>query len=169
VTISSTAGFTGFEYGTAYAASKFGVDGWMESLAPELEPFGIHTTIVNPGFFRTELLTKESTSYATPFIEEYVERNAAQRAFWESMNGTQGGDPAKLAQSLLRITELEQPPRRFIAGADAIAQAEQQVALFQAEIEAFRDLSSSLAIDEVETPRPRADHPLPTTQGATPS
>jgi NAD(P)-dependent dehydrogenase (short-subunit alcohol dehydrogenase family) len=141
----------------------------MESLAPELEPFGIHTTIVNPGFFRTELLTKESTSYATPFIEEYVERNAAQRAFWESMNGTQGGDPAKLAQSLLTLTELEQPPRRFIAGADAIAQAEQQVARFQAEIEAFRDLSSSLAIDEVETPRPRADHPLPTTQGATPS
>jgi NAD(P)-dependent dehydrogenase (short-subunit alcohol dehydrogenase family) len=169
VTISSTAGFTGFEYGTAYAASKFGVDGWMESLAPELEPFGIHTTIVNPGFFRTELLTKESTSYATPFIEEYAERNAAQRAFWESMNGTQGGDPAKLAQSLLTLTELEQPPRRFIAGADAIAQAEQQVARFQAEIEAFRDLSSSLAIDEVETPRPRADHPLPTTQGATPS
>jgi len=64
VTISSSAGFAGFEYGTAYAASKFGVDGWMESLAPEVEPFGIHTTIVNPGFFRTELLTKESTNYA---------------------------------------------------------------------------------------------------------
>ena len=61
VTISSSAGLAGFEYGTAYAASKFGVDGWMESLAPEVEPFGIHTTIVNPGFFRTELLTKEST------------------------------------------------------------------------------------------------------------
>ena len=64
VTISSSAGFAGFEYGTAYAASKFGVDGWMESLAPEIEPFGIHTTVVNPGFFRTELLTKESTNYA---------------------------------------------------------------------------------------------------------
>ena len=58
VTISSSAGFAGFEYGTAYAASKFGVDGWMESLAPEIEPFGIHTTVVNPGFFRTELLTE---------------------------------------------------------------------------------------------------------------
>jgi NAD(P)-dependent dehydrogenase (short-subunit alcohol dehydrogenase family) len=64
VTISSSAGFAGFAYGTAYAASKFGVDGWMESLAPEIEPFGIHTTVVNPGFFRTELLTKESTNYA---------------------------------------------------------------------------------------------------------
>src|SRR5881296_2750028 len=98
VTISSSAGLAGFEYGTAYAASKFGVDGWMESLAPEVEPFGIHTTIVNPGFFRTELLTKESTKYAEPSIADYAERNAAQREFWESQNGQQPGDPAKLAQ-----------------------------------------------------------------------
>jgi NAD(P)-dependent dehydrogenase (short-subunit alcohol dehydrogenase family) len=151
VTISSSAGFAGFEYGTAYAASKFGVDGWMESLAPEVEPFGIHTTVVNPGFFRTELLTQDSTHYATPSIEDYAERNAAQREFWESMNGKQTGDPAKLAQALLTIADEPQPPRRFIAGADAIAQAEQQVARFQAEIDAFRDLSSSLALDEAET------------------
>src|SRR5215208_15399 len=83
VTISSSAGLAGFEYGTPYAASKFGVDGWMESLAPEIEPFGIHTTVVNPGFFRTELLTKESTHYAPASIEDYAERNAAQREFWE--------------------------------------------------------------------------------------
>jgi NAD(P)-dependent dehydrogenase (short-subunit alcohol dehydrogenase family) len=152
VTISSSAGFAGFEYGTAYAASKFGVDGWMESLAPEVEPFGIHTTIVNPGFFRTELLTEESTNYATPSIEDYAESNAAQREFWESQNGQQSGDPAKLAQALLTIANEEQPPRRFIAGADAIAQAEQQVAQFQAEIDAFRDLSSSLALDEAGRP-----------------
>ena len=57
ITISSSAGLAGFEFGTAYAASKFGVEGWMESLRPEVAPFGIHTTIVNPGFFRTELLT----------------------------------------------------------------------------------------------------------------
>jgi NAD(P)-dependent dehydrogenase (short-subunit alcohol dehydrogenase family) len=72
ITISSSAVLAGFEYGTAYAASKFGVEGWMESLAPEVEPFGIHT-IVNPGFFRTELLTKESTNYATPSIADYAE------------------------------------------------------------------------------------------------
>jgi NAD(P)-dependent dehydrogenase (short-subunit alcohol dehydrogenase family) len=148
VTISSSAGFAGFEFGTAYAASKFGVDGWMESLAAEVEPFGIYATIVNPGFFRTELLTKESTNYATPSIEDYAERNAAQREFWEGQNGQQSGDPAKLAQALLTIADEEQPPRRFIAGADAIAQAEQQVAQFREEINAFRDLSSSLALDE---------------------
>src|SRR5215213_6037838 len=116
VTISSSAGFAGFEYGTAYAASKFGVDGWMESLAPEVEPFGIHTTVVNPGFFRTELLTNESTNYAPASIEDYAERNAAQREFWASMNGKQDGDPAKLAHALLTIAALEQPPFRFIAG-----------------------------------------------------
>ena len=150
VTISSSAGFAGFEYGTAYAASKFGVDGWMESLAPEVEPFGIHTTVVNPGFFRTELLTKESTNYAPASIEDYAERNAAQREFWESMNGQQGGDPAKLAQALLTITDQEQPPFRFIAGADAIAQAEEKLAERQQQIDAYRELSSSLALDEAD-------------------
>ena len=148
VTISSSAGLAGFEYGTAYAASKFGVDGWMESLAPEVEPFGIQTTIVNPGFFRTELLTKESTNYATPSIEDYAERNTAQREFWESQNGQQAGDPAKLAQALLTIADAGLPPRRFIAGADAIGTAEQHIAALRRQIEAFRELSSSLAIDE---------------------
>jgi NAD(P)-dependent dehydrogenase (short-subunit alcohol dehydrogenase family) len=149
VTISSSAGLAGFEYGTAYAASKFGVDGWMESLSPEVEPFGIHTTIVNPGFFRTELLTEESTNYATPSIDDYAERNAVQRAFWESQNGRQQGDPAKLAEALLTIVDEEQPPRRFIAGADAIDTAEQQIVTLQQQIDAYHELSSSLAIDEV--------------------
>jgi NAD(P)-dependent dehydrogenase (short-subunit alcohol dehydrogenase family) len=150
VTISSSAGFAGFEYGTAYAASKFGVDGWMESLAPEIEPFGIHTTIVNPGFFRTELLTKESTNYAPASIEGYAERNRAQREFWEGMNGKQPGDPVKLAQALLTIAELEQPPFRFIAGADALAQAEDKLAERHEQIDAFRELSTSLALDELQ-------------------
>ena len=148
VTISSSAGFAGFAYGTAYAASKFGVDGWMESLAPEIEPFGIHTTVVNPGFFRTELLTRESTKYAEPTIEDYAEGNAAQREFWESQNGQQSGDPAKLAQALLTITDAEQPPFRFIAGADALGQAEEKLAERQQQIDAHRALSSSLAFEE---------------------
>jgi NAD(P)-dependent dehydrogenase (short-subunit alcohol dehydrogenase family) len=151
VSISSAAGFTGVEFGSAYAISKFGLEGWMESLAPEVEPFGIQTTIVNPGFFRTELLTKESTNYAVPSIDDYSERSAAQRDFWESQNGQQQGDPAKLAQALLTIADEEQPPLRFIAGADAIGTAEQQIATLQQQIDAYRELSSSLAIDEPET------------------
>jgi len=151
VTISSLAGLAGSAYTSAYAASKFAVDGWMESLAPEVEPFGIHTTVVNPGFFRTELLTKESTNYAPAPIEDYAERSAAQREFFEGMNGKQGGDPAKLAQALLTIAEQEQPPFRFIAGADAIGVAEEKLTERQQQIDAYRDLSSSLAFDEAET------------------
>jgi NAD(P)-dependent dehydrogenase (short-subunit alcohol dehydrogenase family) len=148
VTISSLAGLVGGAYTSAYAASKFGVDGWMESLAAEIAPFGIHTTVVNPGFFRTELLTEESTNYAPLTIDDYAERNAAQREFWASMNGKQGGDPAKLAQALLTIVDQEQPPFRFIAGADAIAVAEQKLAERQHQIDAYRGLSTSLALAE---------------------
>src|SRR5438128_1269678 len=147
ISISSTAGLVGFEFGTAYAASKFGLEGWMESLAPEVAPFGITTTIVNPGFFRTELLTEQSTNYAEPSIEDYDERRAKQLAFWKAQNGQQSGDPAKLARALVIIASQEPPPRRFIAGSDAIAMAEQKVADLKAQIDAERDLSTSLALD----------------------
>lgn len=148
LTISSSAGLAGFEFGTAYAASKFGVEGWMESLHPEVAPFGITTTIVNPGFFRTELLTPESTAYAAPSIADYAERTAAQQEWWRAQNGRQGGDPAKLARALVTIASEAQPPRRFIAGADAIATAEQKIADLEAQIAACRELSTSLAFDE---------------------
>src|SRR5450432_977214 len=98
ITISSSAGLVGFEFGSAYAASKFGVEGWMQSLQAEVEPFGINTIIVNPGFFRTELLTDESTNYGEQHIEDYNERRAQQMEFWKGYNGKQSGDPAKLAQ-----------------------------------------------------------------------
>src|SRR5260370_5393189 len=149
ITISSTAGLIGFEFGTAYAASKFGLEGWMQSLQTEVEPFGIDTIIINPGFFRTELLTEESTNYAERPMEDYNERRAQQMQFWKGQNGQQSGDPAKLAQALITISSLEKPPRRFIAGADAIGTAEQVVAALQQQIDAFRDLSTSLAFDEV--------------------
>ena len=71
----------------------------MESLAPEVAPFGIATTVVNPGFFRTELLTEQSTNYAEPSISDYDERRIKQLEFWKSQNGKQGGDPAKLSRS----------------------------------------------------------------------
>jgi NAD(P)-dependent dehydrogenase (short-subunit alcohol dehydrogenase family) len=144
ITISSTAGLTGFEFGTAYAASKFGVEGWMASLGPEILPFGIHTTIVNPGFFRTELLTPESTDFAQAAIDDYAERRAAQVDFWTSQNGQQAGDPAKLAQVLVTIASEEPPRRRFIAGAEAMATAEQVVAELQADIGLNRERFVSL-------------------------
>src|SRR3712207_1372264 len=148
MSISSGAGLMGFEFNSAYAAAKFGLEGWMESLHPEVAPFGIHTTIVNPGFFRTELLTQESATYATPSIEDYADRHAARVQWYEAMHGRQSGDPAKLARALITIASQEQPPRRFIAGADAIAVAEQKVQDLQEQMNAFRDLSTSLARED---------------------
>jgi len=150
VTMSSTAGLVGQEFCTAYAASKFALEGWSESLQPEVAPFGIRTMLVEPGFFRTELLTQESTSYAEPTIEDYAERTQQTVTAWKGMNGLQGGDPAKLARALITIASQEQPPRRFIAGADAIATAEQKVKDLQEQIDAFRDLSTNLAYDDAE-------------------
>jgi NAD(P)-dependent dehydrogenase (short-subunit alcohol dehydrogenase family) len=148
ISISSSAGLAaGFDFVSAYAASKFGLEGWMESLHAEVAPFGITTTIVNPGFFRTELLTEQSTIYAEPSIKDYDERRGPVHEYWKAQNGKQSGDPAKLARALLTIAGQEPPPRRFIAGSDAIATAEQKVADLQADIGGYRDLSTSLAFD----------------------
>ena len=149
MSISSGAGLSGFEFNSAYAAAKFGLEGWMESLQPEVEPFGITTTIVNPGFFRTDLLTPESAIYSTSPIADYADRHAERVQWYESMNGQQAGDPAKLARALITIASQEQPPRRFIAGADAIGIAEQKAKDLQEQANAFRDLSTSLAREDV--------------------
>jgi NAD(P)-dependent dehydrogenase (short-subunit alcohol dehydrogenase family) len=148
ITISSTAGLaSGFEFTSAYAASKFALEGWMEALRTEVAPFGIHITVVNPGFFRTELLSEQSTKYAEPSIPDYAERGAALQAMWKETHGQQAGDPAKLAQALLTIAAQEPPPRRFLAGADAIATVEQKIVDLRADIESNRQLSSSLAFE----------------------
>jgi NAD(P)-dependent dehydrogenase (short-subunit alcohol dehydrogenase family) len=148
ISISSSAGLAGFEFCAAYAASKFGLEGWMESLQAEVEPFGIETMTVNPGFFRTELLTEESTNYAAPLVEDYDERRTQQLEFWKGYNGKQSGDPAKLARALVTLAGEAVLPRRFIAGADAIETAEQRIAVLRQQIDAHRALSTSLAFEE---------------------
>jgi len=147
ITISSRAGLVGFEFGTAYAASKFGVEGWMESLRPEVAPFGIHTTIVNPGFFRTELLTPQSTKYAETAIDDYADRRTALMSAWNAQNGKQSGDPAKLAQALLTVASEEPPRRRFIAGADSIDSIEQKAVELQADVDLNRERFISLDVE----------------------
>jgi NAD(P)-dependent dehydrogenase (short-subunit alcohol dehydrogenase family) len=149
VTISSTAGIRGGEFLTAYAAAKFGVEGWMESLTPEVAPFGIRTMLVEPGFFRTELLTPESTNYAVPTIEDYAEKTKQTVIAWSSMSGKQGGDPAKLAKALVQLASQDEPPLRWAAGADAVEDVEQKARRLLAQADAYRDLSTSLALDEL--------------------
>jgi NAD(P)-dependent dehydrogenase (short-subunit alcohol dehydrogenase family) len=148
VAISSTAGIVGQEFCTAYAAAKFGVEGWIESLAPEVAPFGIRTMLVEPGFFRTQLLSPESTNYAQPSIDDYAERTTQTVAAWNAMNGQQGGDPAKLATALVQLASQDEPPRRWVAGADAVATVEQKAKDLLAQADTYRELSSNLAHDD---------------------
>src|SRR3954467_4340342 len=145
ISISSTGGLTSFEFCSAYSAAKFGLEGFMQALQTEVSPFGINTTIVNPGFFRTELLTEQSTKYADNPIADYTEKREQLMQFWKGANGRQTGDPAKLAQALITISNEAQPPLRFLAGADAVATAEQVAATLQQQANAYRELSSSLA------------------------
>jgi NAD(P)-dependent dehydrogenase (short-subunit alcohol dehydrogenase family) len=146
MTISSTAGIASpVEFTTAYAASKFGVEGWMEALKPEVAPFGIKTMLVEPGFFRTELLTPQSTHFAEPSIEDYAERTNQTIEAWRGMDGKQGGDPGKLADALVALAALAEPPARFAGGSDAVATFEQKANDLLTQADAHRELSTSLA------------------------
>ncbi len=149
VTISSTAGIASpVEFTSAYATSKFGVEGFMEALAPEVAPFGIKTMLIEPGFFRTELLSPQSTQYAEPSIADYADRTTATVEAWRGMDGKQAGDPAKLARALVELADLEEPPTRFAGGADAMATFEQKAHDLLAQADAHRELSTSLAHDD---------------------
>jgi NAD(P)-dependent dehydrogenase (short-subunit alcohol dehydrogenase family) len=147
ITISSTAGISGQMFCTAYAAAKFGIEGWMESLTPEIAPFGLRTMLVEPGFFRTELLTNDSTTYAEPHIDDYAETTRQTITAWQGMHGQQTGDPAKLAAALVNLAALNEPPVRFAAGADAVATFEQKAKDLLDQAGAHRELSSSLALE----------------------
>ncbi len=119
----------------------------MQALQVEVAPFGIHTTIVNPGFFRTELLTEQSTKYANNPIEDYNERREQQMIFWKGANGQQSGDPARLAKALVTIAAEEKLPLRFLAGAGAVATAEQVSSTLHEQANAYRELSSSMTFE----------------------
>ena len=122
----------------------------MESLAPEVAPFGIRTMLVEPGFFRTELLTPDSTRYAESSIADYAQRTAQTVTAWQWMDGHQGGDPAKLAAALVQLTGLDEP--RSVRGrrrrGDAV---EQKAHTLMAQTEAHRALSGSLDLDGADT------------------
>jgi NAD(P)-dependent dehydrogenase (short-subunit alcohol dehydrogenase family) len=148
VTISSTGGVVGQAFVSAYSAAKFALEGWMESLAPEIASFGIRTMLVEPGFFRTELLTDESTKWPEASITDYAETTRETVAAWKKMNGLQGGDPAKLAEALVQLASEAEPPVRWPAGGDAVEALEKKANELLAQASAHRALSSSLGHDD---------------------
>jgi NAD(P)-dependent dehydrogenase (short-subunit alcohol dehydrogenase family) len=150
ITISSTAGLVGIGFCGAYAASKFAVEGWMESLHYDVEPYNIHTTVVEPGFFRTELLTEGSTNWPELSIDDYAPRTAPTIEGWKGMNGQQPGDPAKLARALLTIADQDKPLQRFVAGGDAIEAAEAKARKLLAQAEASGELGGNLNYEDTQ-------------------
>jgi NAD(P)-dependent dehydrogenase (short-subunit alcohol dehydrogenase family) len=150
ITISSTAGLIDIEFCAAYAASKFAVEGWMESLRHDVAPYNIHTTVVEAGFFRTELLVEgSSTIWPELSIDDDAPRTAPTIEGWKGMNGQQPGDPAKLARALLAIADQETPLPRFVAGADAIEAAEAKARELLAQADASREQGGNLTYADV--------------------
>jgi NAD(P)-dependent dehydrogenase (short-subunit alcohol dehydrogenase family) len=146
ITITSVAGIVGVDFCSAYATSKFALEGWMETLHTDVEPYGIRTTIVEPGFFRTELLVEGASAiWPELSIPDYAERTRQTIQGWKAMNGTQPGDPAKFAAALLTIAAEGSPPARWAAGADAVSALEEKAQTLLDQAAAHRDLSSSLA------------------------
>jgi len=139
--VSSLAGMRGVAFGSLYCASKFALEGFSESLAQEVAPFGIQVTIVEPGPFRTEFLSAESIRYGAHAIADYDEQRTALRASFEQRNGRQPGDPQKLAEAVVRLASEAQPPMRFVAGTIAFDSIKVKLDVMQAELERWRPLS----------------------------
>lgn len=118
--ISSVAGAIGLKHCSAYSASKFALEGLSQAVAVEVEAFGIHVTVVEPGFFRTDLLDAHNARYPSRVIDDYAAEGTAD-AMWSVYHGQQPGDPARLGDALVQLTAMQTPPRLFVAGSDALA------------------------------------------------
>jgi NAD(P)-dependent dehydrogenase (short-subunit alcohol dehydrogenase family) len=139
--LASVGGFMGFDGASIYCAAKFAVEGFSESLALEVAPFGIKVTIVEPGFFRTDFLDKKSVRYGSGKIADYAEFSSSSRSAYESYNHQQPGDPAKLGHAVVELAAMPQPPLHFVAGTDAVGFAKTTFERRRAEVDAYARLS----------------------------
>ena len=142
INVSSLAGIVGFKHCGAYSAAKFAVEGLSASVAHEVEPFGIRIVAVEPGFFRTDLLDTNNAKYAPSTIEDYAAEGKAE-AMWSGYHGTQHGDPAKLGDVLVKLAGMDNPPKQFVAGSDALAVVKPALEARLEELRAYEDLSKS--------------------------
>lgn len=142
--ISSIGGFTGgFPGFGIYCATKFAVHGFTESLAAEVKPFGIHATLVMPGYFRTNFLSDSSLNTPKNELSEYKNVREVQAVHQHSINTNQPGDPDKAADVLIAIAQQAQPPVHLFLGEDAYELAAQKIALVQQEMEAQKAIATA--------------------------
>ena len=142
--ISSIGGFMGgFPGFGAYCATKFAVNGLSESLAEEVRSFGVHVSVVEPGYFRTNFLTDSSIGLPKIQIDDYKEVRDSQNAHQNEINGKQPGDPEKAADAMMRIVSEANPPMNLFLGSDAFGIANGKIAAVQKELAEWKDLTVS--------------------------
>jgi NAD(P)-dependent dehydrogenase (short-subunit alcohol dehydrogenase family) len=144
INVSSVAGVVGLKHCAAYAATKFAVEGLSLSVATEVEQFGIKVTVVEPGFFRTDLLAESNVRWVSKVIEDYAPEGTA-KDMWSPYNGTQPGDPAKLGEALVKVAAMASPPKVFVAGGDAVDTIRPAIEERLREVRAHEALSRSMA------------------------
>lgn len=146
INTSSIAGVKAVANATFYSASKFAVEGMTLALADEVTPLGIHVTAIEPGFFRTEFLSNSSAHYGEKKIVDYADFGDA-RELLASADGQQQGDPAKLAQVVCQMVEMENPPQQLLIGNDAISYVMPSLEARIKEIREFAALSNTTDFD----------------------
>ncbi|MDM4771067.1 oxidoreductase [Solimonas sp. SE-A11] len=144
INVSSVGGIIGAVSASLYCASKFAVEGFSLSLADEVKALGIHVSIVGPGYIRTDFLDPRSVRYADSTIPDYAELSTQLRSFYEQRSHQQPGDPVHLAQAMLKLAAMENPPLRFSAGSDSLEMVEARLAQVHAEMDTHRELSRSV-------------------------
>jgi NAD(P)-dependent dehydrogenase (short-subunit alcohol dehydrogenase family) len=143
INVSSVAGVVGLKHCSAYGASKFAVEGLSLSVIEEVGKFGIKVTVVEPGFFRTDLLAEANAKWASNRIDDYAATEVSAKDMWSPYAGTQPGDPDKLGEVLVKLAGMEAPPRVFVAGSDAIAAVGPTVEARLKAVHALEELSKS--------------------------
>ena len=146
INISSIGGYQAYMGWGVYGATKFAVEGITEALHQELAPLGIHATVVEPGFFRTDFLDEQSLVKTALELAEYEDTVGAMRRFAHTANHAQPGDPLKLAEAILALANAAQPPQRLPLGSDTVARIEEKNRLVAAELAEWRSLALSTDI-----------------------
>lgn len=142
INMSSLGGYQASPGWGVYGSTKFAVEGITEALYAELKPLGVHVTVVEPGFFRTDFMDASSMAHTALQIADYSGTVGKTRSFADENNHQQPGDPAKLAIALLKLTELAEPPVRLQLGMDAVKRVEQKNAFVNAESQRWLSLST---------------------------
>jgi NAD(P)-dependent dehydrogenase (short-subunit alcohol dehydrogenase family) len=143
VNMSSIGGYASYPGWGVYCATKFAVEGISEALSIELAPLGIHATLVEPGYFRTDFLSAQSLSSTAVRIDDYADTVGKMRTFAAAADHQQPGDPRRLAQAILRLAAIPTPPTRLALGSDTVARIEEKHRDVERELDLWRSVSLS--------------------------